>query len=605
MSTTSAAPSGGQLGHRQILQILGGLMLGMFLAALDQTIVASAIRTIGDDLHGLSVQAWVTTAYLITATISTPLYGKLSDIYGRKTFFLAAISIFVVGSAACSFATSMYMLAGFRAFQGLGAGGLFSLALAIIGDIVPPRERARYQGYFLAVFGTSSVLGPVVGGFFAGAHSILGITGWRWVFLVNVPIAAVALVVVARVLRIEHTPRPHRIDWWGALTICVCLVPALTVAEQGRAWGWGSQRSIACYAVAGAGLVLFILAEALMGEDALIPLRFFGNTTFSLTSIAGFVVGMGMFGGLALLPLYLQIVRGATPTQSGLQLLPLTAGIMIGSVVSGQIISRTGRYKIFPILGSVLMVGGLWLMHYIGVDTAYWQTGLFMGVFGFGLGFVMQPITLAVQNAMNPRDIGVATSSATFFRQMGATAGTAIFLSVLFSSVGGKIKSAFVAAAQTAPFQQALHNPAITGNPANQPILSAARGGVSTSALNDTSFLSKVTPILARPFKVGFSDSMDMIFVMAAAILVLAVVLLLFLPQIPLRTQSAMAARGNDPAPEPTDGESALAQRELAAFPAGAAADRGDTGEAGPPAAGHRPDPRDDASPAGPATGER
>jgi len=200
-------------------------MLGMFLAALDQTIVTSAIRTIGDDLHGLSIQAWVTTAYLITATISTPLYGKLSDIYGRKRFFLAAITIFVIGSAACSFATSMYMLAGFRAFQGLGAGGLFSLALAIIGDIVPPRERARYQGYFLAVFGTSSVLGPVIGGFFAGAHSILGLTGWRWVFLVNVPIGVIALVVVARVLQLEHRRREHRIDWWGAITICICLVP--------------------------------------------------------------------------------------------------------------------------------------------------------------------------------------------------------------------------------------------------------------------------------------------------------------------------------------------------------------------------------------------
>src|SRR3954468_24606220 len=223
MSTTTVpaarselGPAGGvQLSHREILEVLSGLMLGMFLAALDQTIVASAIRTIGDDLHGLSVQAWVTTAYLITATISTPLYGKLSDIYGRKPFFLTAITIFVIGSAACSFATSMYMLAGFRALQGLGAGGLFSLALAIIGDIVPPRERARYQGYFLAVFGTSSVLGPVIGGFFAGASSILGIAGWRWVFLVNVPIGIIALIVVAHVLTLPHTRRDHRIDWLG------------------------------------------------------------------------------------------------------------------------------------------------------------------------------------------------------------------------------------------------------------------------------------------------------------------------------------------------------------------------------------------------------
>jgi EmrB/QacA subfamily drug resistance transporter len=553
MSSTAS----GQLNHRQILQILGGLMLGMFLAALDQTIVTSAIRTIGDDLHGLSVQAWVTTAYLITATISTPLYGKLSDIYGRKRFFLAAITIFVIGSAACSFATSMYMLAGFRAFQGLGAGGLFSLALAIVGDIVPPRERAKYQGYFLAVFGTSSVLGPVIGGFFAGAHSILGITGWRWVFLVNVPIGIVALVVVAKVLHLRHTPREHRIDWWGALTICVCLVPLLTVAEQGRTWGWGDGRSIACFVVGGVGLVLFLVAEAVMKEDALIPLRFFGNRTFSITAAGGFLVGMGMFGGLALLPLYLQIVRGATPTESGLQLLPLTAGLMLGSIVSGQLISRTGKYKIFPVLGGALMVGGLLLLHTVGVDTPFWRTGICMAVFGFGLGLVMQPITLAVQNAMEPSEIGVATSSATFFRQMGATAGTAIFLSILFSTVGDRIGSAFGADSAA---KAALADPAVAADPANAPIIALTRGGgAGSSALNDTSFLSKVAPVLARPFKVGFSDSMDMIFLLAAGVLVLAFVLFLFLPQLPLRTKSGMASREESSPEAVPAGEAALA----------------------------------------------
>ena len=576
-TTVSAPPSAptaaasGQLSHRQILQILGGLMLGMFLAALDQTIVTSAIRTIGDDLHGLSIQAWVTTAYLITATISTPLYGKLSDIYGRKRFFLAAITIFVIGSAACSFATSMYMLAGFRAFQGLGAGGLFSLALAIVGDIVPPRERAKYQGYFLAVFGTSSVLGPVIGGFFAGAHSILGLTGWRWVFLVNVPIGIIALVVVAKVLHLQHTPRKHRIDWWGAVTICICLVPLLTVAEQGRTWGWGDGRSIACFVVGGIGLVLFIVAEKLMKEDALIPLRFFGNRTFSITAAGGFLVGMGMFGGLALLPLYLQIVRGATPTESGLQLLPLTAGLMLGSIVSGQLISRTGKYKIFPILGGALMVGGLLLLHTVGVDTPYWRTGVFMAVFGFGLGLVMQPITLAVQNAMEPSEIGVATSSATFFRQMGATAGTAIFLSILFSTVGNKIGTAF---GSDVAAKAALANPAVAADPANAPIVALTRGGGST-ALNDTSFLAKVTPVLARPFKDGFSDSMDMIFLLAAGILVLAFVLFLFLPQLALRTKSGMASREGAPAPGPVPGPAPVAALDGAAALNGEAASAG------------------------------
>ncbi|SNY12595.1 DHA2 family efflux MFS transporter permease subunit [Paractinoplanes atraurantiacus] len=550
-----------QLSHRHIVEVLAGLMLGMFLAALDQTIVTAAIRTIGDDLHGLSMQAWVTTAYLITATISTPLYGKLSDIYGRKRFFLAAITIFVIGSAACAFAGSMYQLAGFRALQGLGAGGLFSLALAIVGDLVPPREQARYQGYFLAVFGSASVLGPVIGGFFAGADEIAGIAGWRWVFLVNVPIGALALAVVARVLRIRHERREHRIDWWGALTICLCLGPLLTVAEQGREWGWTSARSIACYAVGGAGLLLFLLAERLMREEALIPLRFFRNRTFALTAGGGFVVGMGMFGGLALLPLYLQIVRGATPTESGLQLLPMTAGIMLGSLISGQVISRTGRYRIFPVLGAALMIAGLLLLHLVGAETPYWQTGLFMGVFGLGLGGVLQPVTLAVQNAMARSEIGVATASSTFFRQMGATAGTAVFLSVLFATVGDKIGNAFRDAADDPAFQNAIKNPA----PGDRPILDAVGG---KPALDDTSFLEHVTPVLAHPFKVGFSDAMGSLFLLAAAVLVVAFVLFLFLPGLPLRSRADHSpAAFAESAPGPESSAAPSAQRSAKSEP--------------------------------------
>jgi EmrB/QacA subfamily drug resistance transporter len=554
---TGSAPerTGTELSHRQILSIMSGLMLGMFLAALDQTIVASAMRTIGDDLHGLSIQAWVTTAYLITATISTPLYGKLSDIYGRKPMFLTAISIFVVASALCSLSTSMYMLAAFRALQGLGAGGLFTLALAIMADIVPPRERAKYQGYFLAVFGTSSVIGPVVGGFFAGQATILGIAGWRWVFLVNVPIAIAALVVVQRVLNIPHTRRDHRIDWQGALALTVGLVPLLIVAEQGRGWGWGSPAAIACYLVGLLGLGGFLLAERAAGEEALIPLRMFRNKTFSMTSVVGLIVGAGMFGVIVSLPLYLQIVKGASPTASGLLTVPLVAGIMAGSVIAGQMIARTGRYRIYPIIGSALMVTGAVLFTRIGADTPFWETALFMPIFGVGLGLVMQPVVLAVQNAMAPTDVGVATASSTFFRQIGGTLGTAVFLSVLFSTVGDKIAGAFGRAAQTPQFQAALKDPAVLANPANKQVIEALRAGATggggsnaANALNDSSFIQKLSDVLAYPFKVGFSDAMHTVYWLGAGVLTIAFVVLLFLPEVPLRTQSAMAQRETDAA---------------------------------------------------------
>ncbi|WP_214369281.1 MFS transporter [Pseudonocardia sp. H11422] len=553
--------SPGELSHRQILTILVGLALGMFLAALDQTVVSTAIRTIADDLGGLSMQAWATTAFLITGTISTPLYGKLSDIYGRKPLFLIAISIFIVGSILCTFPQTMYQLAAFRAVQGLGAGGLFALALTILGDIVPPRERARYQGYILAVFGTSSVLGPVIGGVLSGQEEIWGLDGWRWIFLVNVPIGAIALVVVAKVLDVPHTPRPHRIDWPGAIALAVCLVPLLIVAEQGREWGWGSGESITCYIIGAVGLVLFLLAERAYGDDALLPLRLFRNGVFAITSLAGVIIGMGMFGGIALLPQFLQIVHGATPTESGFMMLPLVGGIMVASVVSGQITSRTGRYKIFPILGIALMVGAMLLMHFrVTVDIDLWELDLYMAMFGLGLGCCMQTLVLAVQNAVPARDMGVATASSTFFRQVGGTLGTAIFLSIVFSTVGDKISEAFRSAAGTPEFRAALADPAVRSDPANAPVLGAlnseAGAGAGSGVLNDSSFLQSIDPRLARPFLVGFSESMTLTFLIVACVLALAFVVVLFVKELPLRTMSGIQARaaeeaGAAPAPGP------------------------------------------------------
>ena len=551
--TAAAPPVQGSLSHRQILTIFAGLMIGMFLAALDQTIVATSIRTIADDLDGLSLQAWATTAYLITATISTPLYGKLSDLFGRKPLFLAAISIFVIGSVACTFADSMYQLAAFRAIQGLGAGGLFSLALTIIGDIVAPRERAKYQGYFVAVFGTSSVLGPVAGGFLAGQPEILGITGWRWVFLINVPLGILALIVVTKVLNVPHTKRKHRIDWPGAVALAVGLVPLLIVAEQGRIWGWDSGRSITCYAIGAAGIVLFLLAERRIGDDALLPLRFFRSGVFSWGSLAGFIAGMGMFGALALLPLYLQIVKGATPTEAGLQTLPLVLGIMSMSVFSGQMISRTGRYKIWPIIGLSLMIVGIGALSFIDVDTPYWQVALIMVVIGWGLGGNMQPLTLAVQNAMPPRDMGVATASATFFRQMGGTLGTAVFLSVLFSNLGSQVADNFATAATDPAFLAVASDPAVAADPANAPILGALSGGAPIG-FDDSSFLSAANPVLARPILEGFAGSMSIVFLGAAAVLVLGLFAVIMMKEVPLRTQSGVDARAGEDAALPAPG---------------------------------------------------
>ena len=576
-SVGAPQPDAGGLSHRQILTILAGLMAGMFLAALDQTIVASAIRTIGDDLHGLTVQAWVTTAYLITSTITTPLYGKLSDIYGRRPFFLIAIVLFIIGSFASAFATSMYMLAAFRAFQGLGAGGLFSLALTILGDIVPPRQRAKYQGYFLAVFGTSSVLGPVIGGFFAGQHSILGFTGWRWVFLVNVPIGLVALAIVYRVLHIPHTARAHKIDWPGAVALVVCLVPLLTVAEQGRTWGWGSGKSIACYVLAVLGLVAFLLAERRIGEDALISLRFFRNRTFVLVVTINVLVGAAMFGGIALLPLYLQIVKGASPTKSGLLLIPLTLGIMIGSIISGQLIARTGRYKIFPIIGTAVLAATMGAMYSIGADTSLAWTDTLMLFFGLGLGGVMQPTVLAIQNAMPPKDIGVSTSSATFFRQIGATLGTAVFLSVLYSTVTGNLTNAFRGAAATPAFQQALGTARAKPTGGNVTLLKVLSGQGTGGALNDTSFLRTADHTLAHPFYVGFSRSMDTVFVIGSALLVVAFAMVWFLREVPLRTQSGLEAAASEAA-EAASG-AATAQPGLTNVGLGDSEDRTDSAD--------------------------
>ncbi|GIZ96683.1 hypothetical protein TTY48_12950 [Tsukamurella sp. TY48] len=538
----AAAPG---LTHKQILYILAGLMTGMFLAALDQTIVSTAIRTIADDLSGYQLQAWVTTAYLITSTIVTPLYGKLSDIYGRKPFFMFAIIVFVLGSLLCSFSTSMYELAAFRAVQGLGAGGLMSLALTIVGDIVPPRERARYQGYFLAVFGTSSVLGPVLGGVFSGADSILGITGWRWVFLVNVPIGIIALLVVSRVLHLPHTRREGvRIDWVGAFTLALGIVPLLIVAEQGREWGWGSTKSITCYAVGAGGVLAFIIVEKMMGEDAIIPLRIFKNRIFAQGVLISVVVGAAMFGGISLLPQYFQVVRGASPTVAGFMMLPMVLGLMMGSILAGQMISRTGRYRIYPIIGAVLLTVGMFALHYVTADVKLGAVMAGAALIGFGLGNLMQPLTLAMQNILPPSDMGVSTAAATFFRQIGGTLGVAVFLSVLFSEMPKNMQSRLTDAASDPEYTAALQRAAAGHDgPAAQDFATklANRDSSAVSGImSDTSALQKLPSTLVHPFKAGFADSMDTVFLAVTVLSAIGLVLVLFWKSVPLRTGPAI-----------------------------------------------------------------
>jgi EmrB/QacA subfamily drug resistance transporter len=593
-SPAPAAPTNAIMSHRQILFVIFGLMAGMFLSALDQTVVGTAIRTIGDDLHGLSQQAWVTTAYLIVSTISTPIYGKLSDIFGRRPLFIIAIVIFVAGSILAVFSTSMIELAVFRAIQGLGAGGLMSMPLAIMGDMLAPRERAKYQGYFLAVFGISSLVGPLVGGLFAGANEILWIAGWRWVFLINVPIGVIALLIVLRFLHLpKHAPGSVRIDWWGATAVVVALVPLLLIAEQGRDWGWDSPAAIACYVIGAAGILAFIFIEMAMKDDALIPLKLFRSSTFSMATIIGVFVGFGMFGAMLTLPLYLQLVLGSNPTESGLQLLPMILGLMISSIASGQIIARTGRYRQFPIIGTAFLAGGFFYLTFLHYNTSYWFIAGAMLLIGLGLGQLMQTLTIASQNSVGLKDMGVATSASTFFRQIGGTLGTAILLSLLFSVFPANLTNSFSNTATLTSALDAALDPAVANAPENKQIMALAYNKIVTpieqslppgtdlsndavrlsvveqtvkqieanptsgagaassagsASLNDTSFLNGADPRLTRPFLEGFNASAVTVYWVALFVVLIAFVLTLFFKTPPLRAKSALQEAADDQA---------------------------------------------------------
>ncbi|MFE1195988.1 DHA2 family efflux MFS transporter permease subunit [Streptomyces olivaceoviridis] len=434
---TAKGVSGGEHVPGSVLVPIGALLLGLLLAALDQTIVATALPTIVSDLGGLEHLSWVVTAYLLASTAATPLWGKLGDQYGRKRLFQTAIVIFLIGSALCGMARDMPQLIAFRALQGLGGGGLMVLSMAIVGDLVPPRERGRYQGLFGAVFGTTSVLGPLLGGLFTEHLS------WRWVFYVNLPIGVIALAVIATALRIPRRTAHHVIDYLGTFLIAAvatCLV--LVASLGGTTWPWGSAQIIGL-AVLGVVLAVAFVAVERRAAEPVLPLGLFRIRTFTLAAVISFIVGFAMFGALTYLPTFLQVVHGISPTLSGVHMLPMVFGLLLSSTLSGQIVSRTGRWKVFPITGTAVTTLGLLLLHRLDEHSSTAVMSVCFFVFGTGLGLVMQVLVLIVQNAVSYEDLGVATSGATFFRSIGASFGVAIFGTVFASRLGDKLTDAF------------------------------------------------------------------------------------------------------------------------------------------------------------------
>ncbi len=502
----SSTPSDGaqlELDQRRILLIMIGLLLGMLLAALDQTIVATALPTIAGDLHGLSHLSWVVTAYILTSTISTPLWGKMGDLYGRKMFFQISIVIFLVGSILSGLSASMLDLIMFRALQGIGGGGLMVGAQTIIADVVSPRERGRYQGIFGAVFGVTSVIGPLIGGYLVQHLS------WHWIFYVNVPIGIVALIVTAAVLPGTLSRVQHVVDYAGTLLLAgVASGLVLLTTFAGTTYAWGSIQIIGLAVVSAVMLVGFILVERRALEPVL-DLKLFKNSVFSSTSIIGFVVGFGMFGAITYLPQYMQVVRGASPTASGLELLPMMAGLLLTSILSGILISRMGRYKIFPILGTAAMTIGMYLLSLMGVHTTLLQSGIYMFVLGVGLGGVMQVLVIAVQNAVQYEELGVATAGATFFRSIGGSFGTAIF-GALFAARFLKNIARYLAGVKLPPNF-------------------SAAAGASPAAL------SKLPPAVHTGYVHAYAASLHYVFLVAVPISALAFVLSWTLKEIPLR----------------------------------------------------------------------
>ena len=515
--------------------VFAALMLVMLIASLDQTIVSTALPTIVGDLGGSDKLAWVVTAYMLASTVTTPLAGKLGDLYGRKVVLQTALVVFLAGSVLCGLANGMNELILFRGIQGLGGGALMVSTQAVIGDIVTPRERGRYSGLMGGVFGVSTVVGPLLGGFFVDNLS------WRWIFYVNVPIGVVAFGVLAAVLRVSVERRQHTIDYLGVALLAAGLSSiVLFTSLGGSSYPWVSPQILGLMAAGVVLLAAFVWAESRAAEPVL-PLSLFRNEVFRVASGVGFIVGFAMFGAITFIPLYLQLVKGSTPTESGLQMLPLMAGVLIASIGAGQVTTRTGRYRVFPIVGTGLMTVGLLLLSRLAVDTSIPQADLYMFMLGLGLGCVMQTLVLAVQNAVDYAQLGVATSGASLFRSMGGSIGTPIFGAILTNRLTDNLASALP------------HLPA----------------GESTHATPDA--IAQLPPAIHDTYVAAYVESLQPVFLAGALVAAVAFGLSWLLRELPLRQTIAGSAPVGDSFARPSDASSlnelqarlaTLAQRE-------------------------------------------
>jgi EmrB/QacA subfamily drug resistance transporter len=515
------------LPHNEILPIMFAIMAGTFLAALDQSIVGVALPRITSELGGLEHLSWVVTAYLLTSTAVTPLWGKISDLYGRKRIYQSAIVIFLLGSMLCGLAQDMPQLIAFRAIQGIGGGGLMAIGLAIIGDIIPPRDRGRYQGFFGAVFGVSAVAGPLIGGWLTDAIS------WRWIFYINLPVGAVAVFLIATRLNLRTVRRDHAIDYLGAgLVVSSVSSLLLYLNYSGENWGWTDARSLALLAAAIVLAIAFVIVE-MRAVEPILPMRLFRNDIFSISNAFGFISGLAMFGGIIFLPLYFQGTLGMSPTRSGMAMLPMVVGIFSFSITTGLLITKTGKYKIFPIAGSVLIGIGLVLLSRLQVDTSYWFIAVAAYIFGAGLGLTMQPMMVATQNAVPFRDMGVATSSVTFTRSLGSAIGTAIFGAILNSRLSMHLEDGFAA----------------LGGGGNAPQIQA-----SAEATNNIQAMQDLEEPVRGVVLGAYTDAITDLFIVALPFVIVGLVIALFLREIPLKTggSSQNAAAGEEAnAPEP------------------------------------------------------